>query len=73
MIACARQFLWLVRDFSLKLTANGRDISAKEYLENSLQPLDVRSLPLRLCLCLSLSVHGQAAWAPVPRHGCMVR
>jgi len=34
--------LWLVRDFSLKLESNGREISAKEYLENSLQPLDVR-------------------------------
>ena len=37
------QFLWLVRDFSLKLESNGREISAKEYLENSLQPLDVRN------------------------------
>ena len=36
------QFLWLVRDFSLKLVSNGHEISPKEYLENSLQPLDVR-------------------------------
>ena len=36
-----RQFLWLVRDFSLKLVANGHEISPKEYLENSLQPIEV--------------------------------
>jgi len=33
------KFMWLVRDFSLKLQSNGKDISAKEYLENSLAPI----------------------------------
>lgn len=33
------QFVWLVRDFSLKLVSNGREITSKEYLENSLAPI----------------------------------
>ena len=33
--------MWLVRDFSLKLQSGGKDISPKEYLENSLAPLPV--------------------------------
>jgi len=33
--------MWLVRDFALKLQSNGRDITPKEYLENSLALLPV--------------------------------
>eukprot|EP00455_Lapot_gusevi_P023577 TRINITY_DN2447_c0_g2_i2.p1 TRINITY_DN2447_c0_g2~~TRINITY_DN2447_c0_g2_i2.p1 ORF type:complete len:642 (+),score=172.85 TRINITY_DN2447_c0_g2_i2:40-1965(+) len=32
-------FLWLVRDFTLELIMQGRNITMKEYLENALQPL----------------------------------
>ncbi|KAH7459319.1 Guanylate-binding protein 4 [Phytophthora ramorum] len=31
-------FLWVVRDFTLQLLDNGKKISAKQYLENALQP-----------------------------------
>jgi hypothetical protein len=32
------QFMWVVRDFSLKLIdSQGHDINSKEYLENALQ------------------------------------
>jgi hypothetical protein len=32
------QFLWLVRDFGVKLERDGRRISAREYLEDALRP-----------------------------------
>ena len=32
------KFMWLVRDFGLKLSVDDREISADEYLENSLKP-----------------------------------
>lgn len=36
---CFPSFLWLVRDFALRLVdEKGRPISPKEYLENALQP-----------------------------------
>lgn len=35
------KFMWLVRDFSLKLESAGKPISPKEYLENSLALLPV--------------------------------
>ncbi|RLN44969.1 hypothetical protein BBJ28_00005710 [Nothophytophthora sp. Chile5] len=31
-------FMWVVRDFTLQLLDNGKPISAKQYLENALQP-----------------------------------
>lgn len=31
-------FVWVVRDFSLKLIDNGRPITARQYLENALKP-----------------------------------
>lgn len=33
-------FLWLVRDFSLELELNGKPISAREYLEKALTPVE---------------------------------
>ncbi|KAI9141202.1 guanylate-binding protein [Paraphysoderma sedebokerense] len=33
------KFLWLVRDFSLKLELDGKQISSTDYLENTLKPL----------------------------------
>ena len=33
-------FLWVVRDFSVKLERDGRKISAREYLEDALRPED---------------------------------
>ncbi|KAL7752867.1 hypothetical protein RI367_001870 [Sorochytrium milnesiophthora] len=33
------QFLWLVRDFSLRLELDGKPVTATEYLENILKPL----------------------------------
>jgi Guanylate-binding protein, N-terminal domain/Guanylate-binding protein, C-terminal domain len=33
-------FLWLVRDFSVKLEKDGRKISSREYLEDALRPED---------------------------------
>jgi hypothetical protein len=32
-------FLWLVRDFALDLSINGRKVSPKEYLDSALQPM----------------------------------
>lgn len=34
------KFMWLVRDFSLELVVSGRSITASEYLENALRPLE---------------------------------
>jgi len=34
------KFTWLVRDFNLELVTGGRTITADEYLEQALQPLD---------------------------------
>jgi hypothetical protein len=31
-------FLWVVRDFALKLNENGREITSRQYLENALKP-----------------------------------
>lgn len=31
-------FLWVVRDFSVKLERDGRKISSREYLEDALRP-----------------------------------
>eukprot|EP01138_Halocafeteria_seosinensis_P005506 gb/GECG01005628.1/.p1 GENE.gb/GECG01005628.1/~~gb/GECG01005628.1/.p1 ORF type:complete len:782 (+),score=159.58 gb/GECG01005628.1/:1-2346(+) len=36
-------FLWVVRDFSVKLERNGKKISAREYLEEALRPEDSSS------------------------------
>ena len=35
------KFMWLVRDFSLKLEVEGNPITSKDYLENALRPLVV--------------------------------
>jgi len=34
------KFTWLVRDFNLELVTGGKTITADEYLEQALQPLD---------------------------------
>lgn len=38
-----RQFLWLVRDFALRLVADGAPITPTEYLERALRPVRVRT------------------------------
>ena len=35
------RFLWLLRDFALELTIEGRSVTEEEYLEHALKPLEV--------------------------------
>lgn len=34
-------FMWLVRDFALDLSINGKKVTPKEYLDSALQPMKV--------------------------------
>lgn len=56
-------FIWLLRDFQLRLEANGKPISPAEYLEEALLPIkatgaaDIANknqvgLPARQCVCV---------------------
>ena len=57
-------FLWLVRDFALDLSINGKKVTAREYLDSALQPMKVHLILLTYSfLFVFVSGHKQRGYS----------